>query len=149
MELHQDFKELFELLIKYEVNFVLVGAYALALHGAPRYTGDLDILIESQENNAKKILQALDEFGFGSLGITEGDLLVPGKVIQLGQPPVRIDFITSITGVEWKEVYKNREEAMCGNLRLPYIGKDQLIKNKKATARKRDLADIEALGEEE
>ncbi len=148
MEIQKDFKELLELFNDHHVEFLIVGGYALALHGAPRYTGDIDILIQPNPDNAKRILKALDAFGFGSVGLRENDLTTPEKIIQLGYPPVRIDIITSLSGVSWEEAYKGRVKVNYGDISICFIGRDQLILNKKTTASKKDLADLEALGEE-
>jgi hypothetical protein len=148
MELQQDFKELLELFNARKVDYVIIGAYALAYHGAPRYTGDLDILVKPDEDNAQKILKALDDFGFGSLDLSVDDFSTPGKVIQLGVSPVRIDLVTSITGLNWEQVAANRVSGAYGDVSVHFIGKQDFIANKKALGRHRDLADIEALGGE-
>ena len=147
MEVQKDFKELLELFNAHHVEFLIVGGYALALHGFPRYTGDIDILIQPDLENANRILKALDAFGFGSIGLREEDLTTPGKVIQLGYPPVRVDIMTSLSGVSWEDACRGRVKGNYGDIQIFYIGRDQLIANKKTTARKKDLADLEALGE--
>ena len=147
MEVQKDFKELLELLNEYKVEFILVGAYALAFHGAPRYTGDLDIYIKPDIDNSKKVMNALVKFGFGSVGINEEDLQKPDRVIQLGFPPVRIDLVTSISGVSWDHANSDKVSGTFGDVPVCYIGKESFIANKKATGRKKDIADIEALGE--
>jgi hypothetical protein len=146
MEVQSDFKELLELFNKHGVEYLIVGAYALAMHGAPRYTGDIDILVEPTTVNAERILEALNEFGFASLDLTVDDFNAPDKIVQLGVLPVRIDIITSITGVSWQDAYSNRVEGEYGDIRVHYLGRSQLIANKKALGRKKDLADLEALG---
>jgi len=146
MEIHKDFKEFIELFNSHGVEYVIVGGYALAFLGAPRYTGDLDLFVSPDRGNASKILSALKSFGFGSLKLSESDFSEPGQVIQLGVPPVRIDIITSITGVEWSEVEKNKVESVLGGETVYFISKNDFIKNKKAVSRHKDLADIEALG---
>ena len=148
MEAQQDFKELLALFNAHDVAYVIVGAYALSYHGAPRYTGDLDILIQPVAENAQQILGALSEFGFGNLGLTLTDFTTPDNVIQLGYPPVRIDLLTSITGVSWEEVNKNKETGTYGGVKVFYIGRTQLVQNKRLTGRKKDLADLESLEEE-
>jgi hypothetical protein len=127
---------------------MIVGGYALAFHGVPRYTGDIDLYVKPDQKNAQQILIALDKFGFSSFGIKQEDLENPNKIIQLGIPPVRIDIITSISGVSWDEAYKERVEGEYGDISAYYIAKEHYILNKKASGRKKDLADIEALGEE-
>jgi len=126
---------------------VIIGGYALAFHGAPRYTGDMDIMIKADQENAQKVLNALKDFGFGSLGLKENDFTKLDKVIQLGVPPIRIDIVTSITGVSWEQVADNKVSGTYGDISVNYIGKGEFIINKKALSRHRDLADIEALGE--
>ena len=147
MEVQKDFKELLELLNEHKVEFILVGAYALAFHGAPRYTGDLDIYIKPDIDNSKNVMKALVKFGFGSVGIKDEDLQKPDRVIQLGFPPVRIDLVTSISGVSWEQANFDKVNGIFGDVQVYYIGKESFIANKKATGRKKDLADIEALGE--
>jgi len=132
----------------HEVDYVVVGAHALAYHGAPRFTGDLDVLVRPDKTNAHRVLAALDEFGFGSLGLTAEDFAEPGKVVQLGVAPVRIDIVTSLTGVSWDEVQAGRTIGGFGDQTVRYLGKQQLIRNKRAVGRKKDLADLEAIGEE-
>jgi len=148
MEAQKDFKDLLELFNFHNVNYMIVGAYALAFHGAPRCTGDIDILVQTNTENAEHILCALDEFGFASVGLTIKDFLGPDKVVQLGVPPVRIDIVTSITGISWEAAESGREEGTYGDVPVYYIGKEQFIVNKQAIGRKKDLADLEALGEE-
>jgi hypothetical protein len=148
MEVQQDFRDLLELFNKYEVDYIIVGAYALGFHGAPRYTGDLDVLVKRDPITAKRIMKALNEFGFGAVGLTAGDFVKEGKVVQLGVPPVRIDIITSITGVQWEQAQSGRVEGWFGDLRVYYIGRDDFIANKRALGRKKDIADLEAIGED-
>src|SRR3989337_1702980 len=99
MEVQEGFGDLLALFNKHKVDYIIVGAYALGFHGSPRYTGDLDVFVSPDPINAKSIMQALHEFGFGSVGLTAADFEKEGKVVQLGFPPVRVDIITSITGV--------------------------------------------------
>ena len=145
MEIQKDFRDLLVLLNKNDVAFMIVGGYALAFHGAPRFTGDIDIYVRPDPDNAIRILAALNEFGFGSLGLTSEDFQSPNKVTQLGVPPIRIDLITSITGVTWEEAEDNKCAGNYGDVPVFFIGKDQFIANKMAAGRKKDLADIEAI----
>jgi len=147
MEVQQDFKDLLELFNKHKVDYIVVGGYALGFHGAPRYTGDLDIFVRPDAVNARRIMQALDEFGFGSVGLTAADFEKAGKVVQLGFPPVRVDIITSITGVTWEQARSGRVEGCFGDVMVYFIGRDEFITNKRALGRKKDLADLEAVGE--
>jgi len=148
MEVQEDFREFLELLNAHEVQFIIVGGYALAFHGAPRFTGDIDVFVKPDNANAKRIINALADFGFSSLDLTINDFIDQNNVIQLGLPPVRIDIITSISGVTWEEADASKEPGLFGDVSVSYIGKNQFITNKRATGRKKDLADIEALGEE-
>ena len=148
MEVQQDFRDLLELFNAHKVEYMIVGAYALAFHGTPRYTGDIDIFVRPESINAQRIMAALDEYGFGSVGLTVSDFESPDKVVQLGVPPVRVDIITSITGVSWEDAFTGRAEGKYGNIPVYFIGREQFISNKRALGRKRDFADLEALGEE-
>jgi hypothetical protein len=145
MEIQQDFKEFFECLNAGRVDYLIVGGHAVAFHGAPRFTGDIDLYVKPDPANAQRILDALNAFGFGGLDLTVEDFLEPDKVIQLGVPPVRIDLITSISGVSWKDAADGAVEGTYGGVPVNYIGRDALILNKKSTGRKRDAADLEAL----
>jgi hypothetical protein len=148
MEIEPDFKELLVLLNSHSVEYIIVGAYALAFHGAPRFTGDLDIFVRPDPENAQRILAALRDFGFGSVGLSEEDFIKPNQVIQLGVPPVRIDFVTSITAVAWDDAERGSILAVLDDVPVRFIGKDHFVANKRAIGRKKDLADLEALGEE-
>lgn len=140
-----DFREFVALLNKHEVQYMVVGGYAVGIHGHPRYTGDLDIWLLPDEKNAAKVLKAIIDFDFGSLNIKETDLAKENSVIQLGYPPLRIDLLTSIDGVHFHECYPNRKKIEIDGLPVNFIGYADLIKNKKATGRHQDLGDIENL----
>jgi hypothetical protein len=148
MEIQKDFKELLELFNAHKVEYIVVGSYALAFHGAPRYTGDIDLLVKPDAENARRVLAALNDFGFKSLNLNEPDFVRIGNVIQLGVPPVRIDIMTSITGVDWEKAQTNKVAGDYGGTAVYFLGKKEYISNKKAVGRKKDLADIEAIGEE-
>ncbi len=148
MEVQPDFKELLALFNAHKVNYLIVGGYALAFHGAPRATGDIDILVKPDPRNAKRIMAALREFGFQSLDLSQEDFENPEKVVQLGVPPVRVDIITSLSGVSWKNVCAGKVKGRYGDLPVHYIGRKQFLSNKRSAGRKKDLADLEALGEE-
>jgi len=148
MEVQKDFRDLLGLLNAHKAEYMIVGAYALAFHGAPRYTGDMDIYVKPDPANAQRIMAALNDFGFGSVNLSAGDFEIADKVVQLGFPPVRVDIVTSLTGVSWEEAISGRVEGMYGDVPVYYIGREQFILNKKALGRKKDLADLEALGEE-
>jgi hypothetical protein len=146
MEIHKDFKELLELLNEHKVEYLIVGGYALAFHGAPRFTGDIDLLVKPDSKNAKHILSALEEFGFGSLKLSQVDFTTPNNVIQLGNPPVRVDIMTSITAIDWEKAHTDKVQGNYGDTTAYFISKEDFIANKRALGRKKDLADIEALG---
>ena len=149
MEIQSDFKELLELLNAHKVEFIVVGGYALAFHGSPRFTGDIDVFVKADEDNAKKVLEVLKEFGLGSINLEINDFNQPNKVIQLGVPPVRIDIMTSLTGISWEQADAGKEKGDYAGVEVYYLGKDDLIKNKKELARKKDQADLESLGKKD
>ena len=145
MEIPNDFKELLELFNKHKVEYLIVGGYALAFHGAPRVTGDIDLYVRPAAQNAARILAALEEFGFGSLDLSVDELTKPGMVIQLGVPPVRVDIITRISGVSWEKADADKVPGRYGDVPVHFISRDDFIANKKATGRRKDAADLEAL----
>ena len=147
MEAHPDFKELLELFNNLNVEYLIVGAYALAFYGAPRNTGDIDLFVNPTPENAEKIISALHAFGFGSLGLSPVEFTKPGQVIQLGVAPVRIDLLTSLSGVGWTEAESGKVDGTYGDVPVFYIGKREYVTNKRATGRTKDKADIEAIGE--
>jgi hypothetical protein len=146
MEIRSDFKELLELFNRHKVEYLIVGGYALAFHGAPRVTGDIDLFVRPTDENAERILAALDEFGFGSLNLSKDDFTTPGMVVQLGVPPVRIDIITRVSGVSWEKADATKAPGYYGDTPVFFIGREDFIANKRATGRTKDAADIEALG---
>ncbi len=141
----QDFKEFIELLIKNKAEYLIVGGYAVGIHGHPRYTGDLDIWLNPTQQNAELILKSVNEFGFSSFKLSLEDFTKPGNVIQLGYPPLRIDLLTEIDGVTFNECFENRKEVTIGNLQVSFIGYQDLLKNKKESGRPRDIDDIDNL----
>jgi hypothetical protein len=145
MVLNKDFKEFLELLTNLKIKYLVVGGYAVSLHGYPRYTKDLDIWVKPAPDNADKVLDALKKFGFGSAGITTDDLNEEGKFILLGNPPNRIDLITSCDGVDFDECYKNKIEVDVYDIKINFINLENLKKNKKALNRPQDLADLDNL----
>jgi len=130
---------------KHNAEYLIVGGYAVGVHGHPRYTGDLDIWLNPTLSNADKIILALNEFGFTSLNISSQDILKPKNVIQLGYPPLRIDLMNQIDGVSFAECYENKFETEIDGLTVNFISHKDLIKNKKSTGRHRDLDDLENL----
>jgi hypothetical protein len=143
--LSKDFKEFLELLNENKVKYLVVGGYAVAFHGHPRYTKDIDVWIELSPDNANNILNALKEFGFGSLGIKSDDFLESDQIIQLGYPPNRIDILTSLTDLKFEDCYKTKVEVEIQGLHIDFIDIENLKKNKRATGRPQDLADAENL----
>jgi hypothetical protein len=145
METCRDFQELLELFNAQGVEYVIVGGYALAHHGAPRYTRDMDLYVHPTAANAQRVMAALNAFGFGQIGLKAADFERPGQVVQLGYPPVRIDLITSIDGVTWQEAVEGSSLGRYGAVAVPFLGRQELIANKKTVGRTQDLADIERL----
>jgi hypothetical protein len=143
--LSKDFKEFIELLNEYEVRYLVVGGYAVAFHGHPRYTKDLDVWIELSQENALNALKALEKFGFGSLGLKSEDFLETDQIIQLGYPPNRIDILTTLNKLKFEDCYKARVEVKIQGLKINFIDLENLKKNKRATGRPQDLADAENL----
>ncbi|OGW16289.1 MAG: hypothetical protein A2Y48_09095 [Nitrospirae bacterium RIFCSPLOW2_12_42_9] len=143
--LSKDFKEFIELLNENNVRYLVVGGYAVAFHGHPRYTKDLDIWVELSPDNANKIIDALKKFGFGSLGLKPNDFLESDQIIQLGYPPNRIDILTTLQGLNFEDCYKSRVEIEIQGLHIDFIDIENLRKNKRATGRSQDLADAENL----
>ena len=143
--LNKDFKEFVELLNSAGVEYLIVGGYALAAHGHPRYTGDLDVWIGSSPPNVEKLLEVLARFGFGGLGLKTDDFVKPESIVQLGYPPFRIDLLTSIDGVDFETGYAHRTVMKVAGVDLPIIGIAEFRANKRATGRAKDLADLESL----
>lgn len=143
--INKDFKEFIELLNKNDVKYLVVGGYALAFHGYPRYTKDIDFWIWIDKKNANNILKTLQDFGFSSLDLSEEDFLTPGYVVQLGQPPSRIDLLTSVTGLEFEDCYASRMHVDIKGVKVDFIDLESFKKNKKAVGRYQDLADLENL----
>ena len=144
--LNRDFREFATLLNEHGVEYLVVGGYALAAHGHPRYTGDIDFWVSHQADNIARLLTALQRFGFGSLGLSATDF-DNDTVVQLGQPPRRIDLLTRIDGVDFNVCWTRRETIAIDGIDLHLIGLEDFKTNKRATGRLKDLADLEALGE--
>jgi hypothetical protein len=144
----KDFEELFGCLKARNVKALVVGGYAVAFHGRPRFTKDIDVLVEPAPDNAERLLSALADFGFGSLGLTIADFTSPGRIVQLGVAPNRIDLLTAIDGVTFDEAWAHRVAGPFGAATVDYIGLGDLIRNKQASARPQDLLDVEDLSAE-
>ena len=145
MKTEKDYEEFLALLNKYKVRYCIIGAFALAFHAWPRYTKDIDMLVEASADNATKILNVLDEFGFGSLNVTVEDLTTEGNIIQLGYEPVRIDIMTAIKGLDFSKIWNNRVTGPYGKQTVNYIDRQNLINLKKLSTRLQDKADLELL----
>ncbi len=145
MPLNKDWRAFLELLNSNEVEYLVVGAFAVAFHGFPRYTADLDILVRPTKENADRVLRALSAFGFGKAGIEAADLRSAYKVVQLGVKPNRIDLLTSISGVTFEEAWAERTEAELDGIATHFIGRAELLRNKEHTGRAKDLGDAEEL----
>jgi len=147
MEIRNDFKEWLELFNKHKVEYLIVGGYALAFHGAPRFTQDIDLFVRPTGENAERVLLALNEFGFGSINLSKEDFTTPGMIVQFGVAPVRIDVVTSVSGVSWEKADAGKVAGFYADTPVFFIGREDFITNKRTTGRAKDTADIEALGE--
>ena len=145
--MNPDFLDLFRAFIAADVRFLVVGAYALGVHGRPRATGDLDVWIDPTPENAGRVVSALEQFGAPIGQVAANDFSRPGIVFQMGLPPLRIDLLTELSGLTFAEAWPGRTRAAFGPLTVDVIGRDAFIKNKRATGRARDIGDIESLGE--
>ena len=143
--LNEDYKEMLQILLDNEVKFLIVGAYAMGAYGYPRATGDFDIWVEASPENSKKIYKSLSEFGVPMSDITEDTFTEKGIIFQIGVAPRRIDIITHIDGVIFQEAYKSRVNIEIENLSIPFISKENLIKNKQSTGREKDKLDADYL----
>jgi hypothetical protein len=147
---NEDFQDLLAALLACGARFLVVGAHALAVHGVLRATGDLDIWVLPDPVNAARVWEALGRFGapVETIGALPGDLARAGLVLQLGLPPRRIDILTELTGVDFESAWRSRVVHRVGSLEIPFLDRETLIRNKRATGRLRDLADVERLEEE-
>ncbi|MEI6086424.1 MAG: nucleotidyltransferase [Bacteroidota bacterium] len=145
MTLAQDFEDFVKLLNKHQVDYMVVGGYALAFHGKPRHTGDLDIWINNSEENAERLVLAIKEFGLASLGLTKSDFMQDGYVTQIGYPPLRIDILNTIDGVKFEDAYQNKLLVNIDGIQVNYIGLHDFIENKTASGRSQDIADLKEI----
>lgn len=145
MELYPDFREFFESFTAREVRYLVVGGYALGYHGAPRYTGDIDAWVEPTPENSRRVVAAFADFGFGSLDLDADTFAAPNVVVQVGRPPLRIDVMTSPSGVEFGPCYESRLVVDVDGLSLDVIGVECFKRNKTASGRPQDLADLSRL----
>lgn len=144
---NQDFLDMLRALVESGAEFVIVGAHALALHGVPRSTGDLDILVRPTAENAELVMKSLETFGapVKQHGVTPADFAARGNVYQLGLPPRRIDLMTSLSGVDFDEAWSTRVVIEIDHMSIPFLGLDALRRNKQATGRDKDLLDLRLL----
>lgn len=147
--MNDDFRDLLAALLEAGGRFLVVGAHAMAVHGVPRATGDLDVWIDTDPANLERVWQALLRFGapLEAMGVSREDLKRVDAVVQIGLPPRRIDILTAITGVRFEEAWSGRVTHDVASLDVPFLGRGELLRNKRATGRAKDLADLEALGE--
>ncbi len=145
MALSKDWLEFVESFLLEKVEFVVVGAFALAFYRLPRQTGDIDLFVGSSGENPDRICRAIERFGFGSLGLSPDDFRMEGQVIQLGRPPGRIDVLTGISGVTFDEAWNSRIMGPLNGTVVPYLSLPLLIQNKKASGREKDLLDVRML----
>jgi hypothetical protein len=143
--LNQDFKEFIQYLNANNVHYLVIGGYAVAIHGHPRYTKDLDIWLENTQTNSERVILALQQFGFGSLGLSVEDFMATNQVVQLGYPPNRIDLLTNADGLTFSDCYKVRTTIIIDSVPINFIDLENLKINKRASGRPQDLADLAAL----
>ena len=142
---NKHFREFIELLESRGVEYLVVGGYAVGVHGFPRYTGDLDVFVALKENNAKKILRVLEEFGFSDLGLSVNDFLEPDMVVEIGREPMKIQVLTGIDGVSFDECREEMKRFSIDGIEVPFIGIECLLRNKEASPRSKDKIDFEEL----
>lgn len=147
MDLPPDFSEFFALLDESRAEYLVVGAYALAVHGAPRFTGDIDVLIRPTLESAQRVLDAVVAFGFPTDAIIAERLAHPDALVEMGLPPLQTYLMSSISGVSWEEAWAGHSELAVGDRRLRFLGRSELVANKRAAGRPKDRADLDALGE--
>jgi predicted nucleotidyltransferase len=145
LKLETDFIDFLKLCNKYEVEYLVIGGYAVSIHGYPRSTKDLDLCIKISEANAKKMVYVINEFGFESLKLKEEDFSRRDFITQLGQEPVRIDILNDLNGVPFEFAWKNRKEINFEGCKINFIGYNELLKVKEKAGRPQDLADISKL----
>jgi predicted nucleotidyltransferase len=145
MELDKDFKEFIELLNEHKVKYLIIGGYAVNFHGYPRYTKDIDFWLWMTKENIQNLIQAIRQFGFGSLDLEIKDFMIPENIIQLGYEPYRIDLLVDVEGIEFEECFERRTEAKLDGIDVKFLSLQDLIQAKKTTGRLQDLADAEQL----
>ena len=149
--MNEDFRDLLQALLDAGARFLVVGAHAMAVHGVPRATGDLDVWISPDRANSERVWRALLAFGapVSELGLSRGDLETPGMVVQVGMPPRRIDFLTEASGLVFEDAWQARTTYRMDSLEVPFLSRQDLVRNKRATGRPKDLADLDVLEREQ
>ena len=147
MDLSRDFLELLASFHETSVEALIIGGYAVAFHGAPRATGDIDLWVRPTRENAARVLEALRRFGFGGLGLSEEDFTRPDHVVQLGRPPQRVDILTAVDGATFDDAWRGRVETVLSGVPVAFLGREDLLRTKRAAGRPKDLADLDLLGE--
>jgi hypothetical protein len=145
MKVEKDYEEILKLFNSHRIKYCIIGAFAVAFYARPRYTKDIDILIDSSPENAERIIRALAEFGFEDLDLSEDDLCQEGNIIQLGYEPLRVDIVTSLSSISFNQVWKNKVSADYGREKVHFIGLDDLIQTKKQSSRPQDKVDLDLL----
>ncbi len=145
MKVEKDYEEILKLFNRHKVKYCIIGAFAVAFYAKPRYTKDIDILIDSSPENAERIIKSLTEFGFEDLDLSEDDLCQEGNIIQLGYEPLRVDIVTSLSGISFDQVWKNKVGADYGREKVYFIGLDDLIQTKRQSSRPQDKVDLDLL----
>lgn len=143
--MNSDFKDLLQLLHECEVRYLVVGGYAVIHHSQPRYTKDIDIWLEPSFENSTKLMRAFQSFGIPMIGVTQDDFSTPGTQFYLGVPPCAIDFLTTVSGLEFGPAWENRVTSEENSFPIHYLGKSDLIISKKIAGRLQDLADLDEL----
>lgn len=145
MRLEKDYEEFIELLNEHNVQYLIVGAYAVSYYARPRNTGDIDFFVDNSSENISNLLKVLKDFGFGTLDLSPSDFEGDDNILQLGYEPVRIDVMTGISGISFQQAYKNKEQGKLGDQAVYFISLNDLITNKRASNRTQDKADAELL----
>jgi predicted nucleotidyltransferase len=145
VKLDKDLREFIESLNSRRVDYVIVGGHAVAFHGHPRFTGDIDLFVRASSENAGRLVEAITDFGFSDLRLSPDTLTRPNNVVQLGYPPNRIDLLTSISGVDFEEAWNSKAAGELDGVPVFFLGWDALLKNKRASGRDRDLVDVSRL----
>jgi len=145
MDIQSDFKDFIALLNQYQVTYLVVGGFAVAQHGYPRFTADIDFWVKPADENSHRVVSALRDFGFGGPDLSAEDFVKPNHVVQLGYPPNRIDLLTGVTGLEFDECWQNRQTIEFEGVTIHFLGLEHLKLNKRLVGRKKDELDLENL----